>query len=288
MESTGKLACIDCADKLTESGDATACPYHLQLIVDCGEDARSPSAKLAQVSWLQQEDVLARYVRAHLTLKKLQELAEGLARRPLATDTLEDLAAVRSRAPRGRLDEKARDRIASLYDGLSDPDRRELTETQNEYRALGLTDFDVYMAILFQAGERRWFGYLRFLLDSLFLKNEADGLLRQPLGGKRVRRFALTPGMLETLALVALIQPTDRGLETRPIRLDQLIDRLDLRYGLLVGRPSHEQESDPVAVSAMLDNLRMLRRRLRESGLFVDLSDAFVAQTLKPRVEVRR
>jgi hypothetical protein len=286
VERTGKLGCGDCRDKVTESEDATNCPFHLELVVDCGEDARSPSAKLAQWSWLQQEDVLAKYVRAHLTLKKLQELAAGLAKPPIPTSTLEELAAVRTRTPRRRLDEKARDRTASLLDAASGDDKRQLKETRDQYESLGLSDFDVYMALLFQASEKRWFGYLRFLLDSLLLKNEPDGLLRQPLGGKRIRRFALTPGMLETLALISLVQRTDRGFETRPIRLDQLIDRLDRRYGLLVARPPGELESDPVAVSAMLDNQRMLRRRLRESGLFVDLSDAFLAQTLKPRVEV--
>ena len=287
---TGSVGCNDCQDADVErSRDGRpTCPYGLELVVDCGEDVRSAASRLAQASWVRQEDVLAQYVRAHLTLRKLQELAEGLGKKALPIGTLEDLAAVRTRAPKNRLDEKARDRIASLLDSATPDDRHQLKETRTQYESLGLSDFDVYMALLFQESERRWFNYLRFLLDSFFLKNEPDGLLRQPLGGRRVRRFALTPGMLETLALVALVQETDRGLETRPIRLDQLIDRLDGRYGLLVARPPADLKGDPSAVSAMLENQRTLRRRLRESGLFVDLSDAFLGQTLKPRVEVRR
>jgi hypothetical protein len=287
LERTGELACDDGAC-LPEGDGQASCPHGPELVVDCGEDARSPAARLAQASWLRQEDVVAKYVRAHLTLKKLQELADGLvARRPLPAGTLQDLAAIRAKAPRGRLDDKARDRISSLLDDAKDDEKRQLIEQRDQYRSLGLADFDAYMALLFQSGERRWFNYLRFLLDSLFLKNESDGLMRQPLGGRRVRRFALSSGMLETLALVALVHQTERGPETRPLRLDQLIDRLADRYGMLVARPPQDLRDDPAAVNAMLDNQRMLRRRLRESGLFVDLSDAFLGQSLKPRVEVR-
>lgn len=280
IEGTGELGCDGCADKVTDSGDATACPYHPELVVDCGEDSRSPSAKLAQRSWLEQEDILARYVRAHLTLKKLQQLAaDGLTEKPIPVGTLEELAAVRTKAPQGRLDERARDQIASLISGT-----RELAISRDEYKALKFPDFEIYMALIFQASERLWLKHLRELLDSLFLKNQRDGLMHQPLRGKR--RFALTPGMLETLALIAVMQETEEGLETRPLRLDRLIDRLDRRYGILVARPPTGREADPVAVSAMLQNQRTLRRRLRESGLFVDLSDAFVGQTLKPRIKV--
>jgi chromosome segregation and condensation protein ScpB len=288
IEREGKLACEDCRGaRQNHDGDGLGCAYDPEVVVDCGEDARSGSARLANASWVAQEEIIARYVRAHLTLRKLWELEDGLGKKPLPKGTLEDIAAIRDKAPRGRLDEKARDRITSLLGDSAADERLQLVETRDQYARLGLSDFETYMALLFQSGERRWFNYLRFLLDSLFLKNEPDGLLRQPLGGRRVRRFTLSAGMLETLALVALIQPTERGPETRPVRLDQLIDRLDKHYGLLVARPPAGLEEDPAAVNAMLENQRMLRKRLRESGLFVDLSDAFLGQMLKPRVEVR-
>lgn len=278
VERTGSLGC-------SEQCASGPCPHDLELVVDCGEDARSSVARLAQSSWLRQEDIVARYVRAHLTLKKLSELEEGLGRRPLPKETLEDLFQIRVKASKTRLDDKARDRIQSFLSDSGD-ERAELEQTKQQYEELGLSDFDVYMALLFQASERRWFSYLRWLLDSMFLKNEADGLLRQPLGGRRIRRLALSPGMLETIALVHLIQDTEGGLKSRPLRLDQLVDSMKDRYGLLVATPPTDLRGDPAAVSAMLENHRMFRTRLRESGLFVDLSDAFLGQVLKPRVQV--
>jgi hypothetical protein len=42
-----------------------------------------------------------------------------------------------------------------------------------------------------------------------------------------------------------------------------------------------------VDVSIAADNANRFRRRLRETGLFVDLSDAFLAQTIRPRIHLR-
>ena len=195
---------------------------------------------------------------------------------------------MRDRAPRGRLGAKARDRIASLIGDASPDDRTQIAETRNQFQSLGLSDFDVYMALLFQASERRdgsttsgsyWIrSSSRISRTASYVNRWADGASGGlPSVPECSKRF-----------LVALIQDTDRGLrEARPVRLDRLIDRLDNRYGILVARPPTEFEGDPAAVSAMLENQRMLRRRLRESGLFVDLSDAFLGQTLRPRIEVR-
>ena len=97
----------------------------------------------------------------------------------------------------------------------------------------------------------------------------------------------MTAGLLETLVLVAVVTPTNRGFETRPMRVDQFLDWLELRYDLLIAKPLPESASDPVAVSIASDNADRFRRRLRETGLYVDLSDAFLAQTIRPRIHLR-
>jgi hypothetical protein len=292
LSQTGSMKCSACLSGSTTPPED--CPYNLELVADCGDDARSAPARLAMDTWIEEEAVIARFVRAHLTLRKLQEFAKyvGPPNKPLPVDTLEDIAAVRTRARRGRIDERAGDLTQEYLDAVTEADKAEgaqLGELKGQYEALGLSPFEVYMALLFQGSERPRLNYLRYLLDSLFMKNEPGGMMRQPLGGrKRIRRFALSPGMVETLALVAFITETDRGPETRPMRVDQFVDHLHHRYGLLVARAPGNASNDPDATRAMIENNRMFRRRLREAGLFVDLSDAFVAQTLKPRLEVRR
>lgn len=275
--------CQSCAAGRPPSGP---CPYRLDLVVDCGEDARSPIAKLAEESWAQQEDMLGRYIRSHLALKKLHEFAKDQAARhpenAVPCDTVDEIASVERRAQGERLDFYFDSRIDELRRSSGDSGER-IRELENEYRELGLSSFRIYVALLAYFSERRWLGYHRQLLDSLLNKNSAEGALRQPLGGRRRRRMALGASLLETLTLIAGVERHGGRYLTRPLRIDQLILVLDERYDLLVSRPPRQRANDPQVLATLATNVGRLKARLRETGLFTDLSDAFLAQTIKPR-----
>jgi hypothetical protein len=269
-----------------ERSPGTRCPIRLQLVVDFGEDARSPIAKLAEESWAQQEDVLGRYIRSHLALKKLHEFAQDLADRhqsdAIAAETIEEIAAVEHMARGERVDFYFDGRIDDLRRSNPESEDR-IRELEKEYRQLGLSSFRVYVSLLAYFSERRWLGYHRQLLDSLFNKNSAAGALRQPLGGLRRRRMALGASLLETLTLIAVAEPHGGSYVTRPMRVQRLIEHLEERYDLLVSHPPAHLASDPEVLARLAGNVERLKARLRETGLFTDLSDAFLAQTIRPR-----
>lgn len=267
---------------------ATMCGINLDLIVDCGEDARSPVAKLAEASWRRVEDDLARYVRSHISLKKLDEFAEAAKRYsggPIPHETLMDLAAVEKHADPQRFDAFFEQRIESMEADAGSDSR--FAELKEEYFGLGLSAFRVYVSLIAQASEKRWINYHRFLLDSLLGKNTGEGVLRQPLGGRRRRRFALTASMLETLTLIAVVSENDGVFYTTHVPLHELVDHIEARYGLLISKPPREASWDPSAAAAMAQNSDRFKARLRETGLFVDLSDAFLAQTVRPRHQLQ-
>jgi hypothetical protein len=286
VEQSGVRSCDACRKGSAPSSET--CPYRLELLADCGEDARSPVAKLAESSWATQEDYLARYVRSHLALKKLHEFADYLGRNRQAEavpfTTLEEISAVERSSRPELIDLFFDQRIEQLVQDSESADETErVSELETDYRAMSLSPFRVYVALLAHSSERRWFSYHRYLLDSLFSKNTSDGMLRQPLGGKRRRRIALGAALLETLALIAVVDDSEAGYFTRPLRVDQLIARLDQRYDLLVGRPPSSLQSDLEANRQIATNVDRFKARLRETGLFTDLSDAFLAQLVRPR-----
>lgn len=279
IEQTGRRACTDCGLGSTNS----RCKYRLELLVDCGEDARSAVAKLAERTWAAEENILARYIRSHLVLKKLHEFGEYLSRTKGVDEpiTLEDVAALEQGE---LLDLYFADRLEKLVEEAGSADAKaRMIELSGEYRALGLTPFRTYIALLAHYSERRWFNYHRYLLDSLFAKNTNEGLLRQPLGAPRRRRAAIGATLLETLALVSVVSGQPGSFYTRPLRVDQLIDRLDERYGLLIARPPSHLSNDLGVSRELAVNVERFKGRLRESGLFTDLSDAFLAQLVRPR-----
>jgi hypothetical protein len=291
VEQTGVRSCEACREGRAPGSET--CPYRLELLVDCGEDARSRVAKLAESSWAIQEDYLARYIRCHLALKKLHEFAAYLEKnRPadaVPFATLSEVAAVEHAARAELIDLFFDQRIEQLVaDSGSGEEAERVAELERDYRTMGLSPLRVYVALLAHSSERRWFNYHRYLLDSLFAKNSSDGMLRQPLGGKRRRRGALGAALLETLALIAVVDEAESGYFTRPLRVDQLIERLEKRYDLLVGRPPRELAADLEANRDVAGNVDRFKARLRETGLFTDLSDAFLAQLVRPRHTLAR
>ena len=263
------------------SGDSSGCSWMPLIVTDCGEDSRSDVAKLAEASWIEVEGTLSRYVRAHLTLRKLKEFADSTwNKKKLDTKSISGLASIREMATGTSLDDFSRHRIETLTGSQSD-----FKELADQYNSLGLEPFDAYMSLLYSDGERRWFSYHRQVLDSVFGKNFRDGAMRQPLGPPRRRRLALSPSLLETIVLAAMVRfDGNNNPASRSLRVDQLVDRLADRYGMLVMKPPPELEDDPIATGTMLKNHSTFRTRLRQAGLFVDQSDAFLAQTVRPRV----
>jgi hypothetical protein len=63
----------------------------------------------------------------------------------------------------------------------------------------------------------------------------------------------------------------------------ELVRWLEHRYGLRISTPPDRLAQDAHVTRALAANVDRLKSRLRETGMFVDLSDAFLAQTVRPR-----
>jgi len=62
---------------------------------------------------------------------------------------------------------------------------------------------------------------------------------------------------------------------------------LRARYGFVVYAPARrDEEAPPEEQEAWRRNRQAFRERLHQIGFFVDLSDAYNSQTLRPRYEV--
>jgi hypothetical protein len=256
----------------------------LDLIVDFGEDSRSSVARLAAASWGRREHVLHEYIRAHIALKKLDQFAvraASLWKTPLPED-LDELAAIETSGPAERLADHFHSQIADLIDSQKDQ-KEELLSLAADYRDMGLSEFRVYAGVIAHLTEGRWFGYHRELIDSLFSKNSSEGFLRQPLGGRSRRRPAMGADLLETLTLIALVAGKRDDMRTQPLRVDELIPHLENRYDCCIATPPSHLSADLEAARSLAGNRERFKTRLRETGLFRDLSDAFVAQLVRPR-----
>ncbi|GAC1634327.1 MAG: hypothetical protein NVS4B7_21060 [Ktedonobacteraceae bacterium] len=113
------------------------------------------------------------------------------------------------------------------------------------------------------------------------------GVLRGNPKSRKSWRYAPTNDLLAMLVQLAAapIIPAgtkgEEGQEAQPIRLQEFLQFLEERFGILVDRPPTQFEGAEYAAAAR-DNLRAMLRRLRQMGIFHDLSDDFTVQLLHP------
>ena len=113
-----------------------------------------------------------------------------------------------------------------------------------------------------------------------------QGVLRGAATSRKSWRYAPTNDVLAVLvqlAAVRLGKPTNQesGESVQPIRLQEFLQFLEERFGILVDRPPAPFEGAEYTAAAR-ENLRAMLRRLRQMGIFRDLSDDFTVQRLHP------
>jgi hypothetical protein len=115
------------------------------------------------------------------------------------------------------------------------------------------------------------------------------GLLEGNLKGRHAWRYAPSNDLLAVLVQLAAIRVdgdlangrNQQAGDPQPIRLQDFLSFLSDRFGILVDRPP-EPFAGAEYVAAARENLRAMLRRLRQMGIFSDLSDDFTVQRLTP------
>ncbi len=109
---------------------------------------------------------------------------------------------------------------------------------------------------------------------------EPHGLLAGTVKSRASWRYAPSNDLLAVLVQVAAARLSpQRSVE--PIRLQEFLHFLEEHYGILIDRPPDIFRGAEY-IAAAHDNLRAMQNRLRQMGIFRDLSDDFTVQQLHP------
>ncbi|MBE3558807.1 MAG: hypothetical protein IMW89_06215 [Ktedonobacteraceae bacterium] len=147
-----------------------------------------------------------------------------------------------------------------------------------EIAAIGETDVErvVHLLVEGQRGESiqhfmQWFYGVGGI-------KKPHGILRGTHTRRQTWRYAPENDLLAVLVQVATARLSQAG-QLRPIKLQEFLEFLSCRYGLLIDRPPAQFVGAEYAAAAR-DNLRAMQRRLHQMGIFRDLSDDFTVQRL--------
>ncbi len=282
--------CRECPVWGSEPSPFQDCPYQVRMITDMGDDFRSRMAQLAKESAAVEYDGrLADLLKAIFAMNQLLRYSheEKLGDDPREVPSL--LA-----NPPAQMEADFKSTLKEVVRLNS-----EEAEVPPEIRALldaGLSSFDTLVEVVTHVRQKHHLKYLVQMLDKLLQKNSAFGALVQGRSASNPRRFHLGGRFLEVLVQLAVLQyaqAKDNHVRffTQPMLVDDFLTWIEQRYGFVVGPPATPHARSPVTLDehrAYRENVRALKDRLREIGFYDDLSDAYNAQTVKPRYTLAR
>jgi len=282
--------CAQCRYGPSRREHYSRCLYRPLMLVDMAEDYRTRMAELSRQSADAHYSRISDYVRAVFAMNQLllyannaRIAAQRLTPIPQALQLLD--------SPTEGFQAYFQVKINNLFP--PDDDKEEETPQEIErIRDMALPPFEKYIELI--ALKRTGFHrrYLTQLVDELFQKNTEMGAMVQGKARANGRRFHLGSRLLETLIQIAVLEPTgtgaDKTFRSHPMPIDEFTRWLEERYGFVIDG-SHLPEfadADIRDYEAFRGNVQALKSRLREIGFFTDLSDAYNAQTIRPRYPI--
>lgn len=269
------------------------------FFLDCTGERGAYCDELARACVERDLESLERYVRSSLRLRTLDRfisvnprLRAELPERDKATgDYLVALLNLASQvAIQARADQEFEQICTenSLNPG-DESDQAELTEAASYLRELrsaaDVDSFDRLVQVLFEAQRQYALKNITNWFYSVSGFNRPYGILTgNTRGARRVARYTLSNALLATLVHAALADFGDhtdeQALPAPRLPLRGFLAWLEKRYGILINRPP-SLDTSAEAVGAARRNLEAFKVRLRQIGVFQNLSDDFDAQYLQ-------
>lgn len=279
--------CRNCPVYGSNDDPFAECPYPVAFTTDMSGDYRSRMAQLAQ------EDAAGEYARLGDFVKAVFSMNQLLryAREERLTDDPFDVPELLAKPTQEfEADFKA---VLKQIRNLNEEDESLAPEVTAILDA-GLSSFDTLIELVTHVRQAHHIKYLVQMLDKLFQKNSPFGALVQGKSRANPRRWHLGGRTLEVLVQVAVLKakqsPEGRVFETEPILVEDFLTWVERRYGFVIAPGVTPAGRKPVSLDehrAFRENVRAFKDRLREIGFYDDLSDAYNAQTIRPRYELR-
>lgn len=273
------------------------CPHRVYLLADVANAAGTPMASLAERSAEVHYGRIVGYVKAHYTIKKLDEFAEHLTKRGklgrqeggLSVGDLLQLL-----EPTQKLEREAffKMRLAGLLDQTSGSTNDDIAPEIQAILDMGLSDFDTYVESIVGLKGTLYRKNIVTTLDSLLMKNNRGAVVSQPRTRGSKRRIVLDSRLLEVLLQIGVLRAdSSRGFHTTEMRIEEVLNLLRERYGIYIDRLPPDDGFGEASITdreALRENLSAFKSRLREVGFYRDLSDAYVTQTIQPRYQIAK
>ncbi|MBF0649239.1 hypothetical protein IR083_10440 [Dysgonomonas sp. GY75] len=148
--------------------------------------------------------------------------------------------------------------------------------------------FDKYVLCLTKVRGAYQFKHTSSFLDKISMKNTETAFIADGRSRKHPRRAVLGSGLLETLVQLLVLEIEGNKFVSKPLSIDELIDKLRDRYGIIINGLDEARfaNTDVQTHLAFKENVEAFKNKLRQIGFYTDLSDANILQKIRPRYKI--
>ena len=125
--------------------------------------------------------------------------------------------------------------------GSLDEEHQELLDSMVQYES---SYFDKYIELLVKTKGPYQYKYHLPFIDSISQKNNERGFIAQGRSKKHPRRFILGTRLLEALVQIQVLQVEDNNFITKSLSIEELTDKIRIRYGLIINGLAEERFKD--------------------------------------------
>lgn len=283
--------CLNCPVYGNHKEPFSQCPFPQSFFVDMGGDFRSRMAQLAQDSASAEYGRLIDLIKSIFTMNQLLRYANEDKGVGVADDPREVLSLLRN--PPAQFDADFRAKLKQLRTRNEDPEGQKISAEEESILSSSLPPFELFIELITHSRQKHHLNYLTQMMDKLLQKNTEYGALVQGKSSSNPRRWQLGGRLLEVFVQLAVLRWHDgppKRFYTQHILIEDFLPWMEARYGFVIGPPRQPGAPHrPVTIEehrAYRENVRALKDRLREIGFYDDLSDAYNAQTIKPRYAI--
>lgn len=276
---------------------------HPQLYLDFTESTTGHSQEMAKACVRRDIETYQQYLSSILLLRQLDMYVEKLKRNPrhradiekilppemVGAQYLQGLLLLRNEPIGATIDASAlldEDRIREANTNEGEEDNPDALNWLEAIVDTAEGDVERVVSLLLEGQRENAIQHFIQWYCGVGGMKKPQGVLRGNAQNRKSWRYAPTNDLLAVfvqLAAAHFSKGAKEGetQEVQPLRLQEFLQFLEQRFGILVDRPPAQFEGAEYAAAAR-ENLRAMLCRLRQMGIFRDLSDDFTVQRLHP------
>jgi hypothetical protein len=256
-------------------------PDDWDIVVDVTDNLDSRVSSIACADMQEILNGQFEYFKATMQINAVMTLPQFDTKKP--EDINEVLSVLMNKGE--RFDAFFEAKYSELIRRFSDIEDRELL---NEYVQYEESFFDKYVLCLTKSRGAYQFRHTSSFIDKVSMKNTETAFIADGRNKKHPRRAVLDSRLLETLVQLLVLEVENNQYVSRSLSIDELIDKLRNRYGIIINGLNEERfkDSDVQTHLAFKENVEAFKNKLRQIGFYTDLSDANILQKIRPRYKI--